>query len=409
MSRTRLIAVMGALALVTAACTSASPTNAGDQPGTTVDAGATSRLESAPTVDSPPTGLPAGPSALADPEAVEFPEPLVPVDQILSGGPPPDGIPPIDAPVFMSVKEAGDLLDPAESIVALEINGDARAYPVRAMVWHEIVNDSVGGTPVVVTYCPLCNSAISYVREIRGVETTFGTSGRLYASALVMYDRATESLWTHFDGSAVVGVLTGDRLLAVASPLMAWEDFSSSYPEGTVLNWNETGFRRDYGTNPYVGYDDADAEPFLFRGPLDDRARAMQRVVGISIGGEATAYPLESLMAGDATATPANIGGRDLVIFWKAGQASALDASAIDEGKPVGSVGVFAPRVDGRQLTFVADGPNFVDRETGSIWTIAGTAVAGELAGSELERIEHLDTFWFAWSTYRPGTTLVEG
>jgi len=300
------------------------------------------------------------------------------------------------------------LLEPAEAVVALEVNGDARAYPVRAMVWHEIVNDTVGGTPVSVTYCPLCNSAITYIRVVRGVETTFGTSGRLFASALVMYDRATESLWTHFDGRAVVGLLTGEELEPIASPLMAWEDFAAAYPEGSVLDWTATGFRRDYGSNPYVGYDDPDSDPFLFRGLVDDRARAKQRVVGIAIADEAVAYSLSVLADGEASATNVTVGGQDLTIFWKMGQASALDSSAIDEGKDVGSVGVFIPEVDGRQLTFNGEGTAFVDEETGSEWTITGRAVSGPLEGSQLERVEHLDTFWFAWSTYRPGTTLIE-
>lgn len=160
-------------------------------------------------VDGPVVGaLASGPSALDSMFADEFPDPLIDPNEVISGGPPPDGIPPIDDPVFLDVVDNLELLPANEPVVALEINGDARAYPIRAMVWHEIVNDTVGGVPVSVTYCPLCNSAVTYERTINGVETTFGTSGRLFASALVMYDRATETLWTHYDGHAVIGVLT---------------------------------------------------------------------------------------------------------------------------------------------------------------------------------------------------------
>jgi len=212
----------------------------------------------------------------------------------------------------------------------------------------------------------------------------------------------------HFDGKAVVGVLAGDDLEPVFAPLMAWREFAELYPQGAVLDWTATGFERDYGSNPYVGYDDTDAEPFLFRGPVDDRARAKQRVVGVSVDGGAVAYSLDALVGGQASATPVQVGGEDLVIFWKSGQSSALDTFSIGDGKDVGSVGVFAPVVGERRLTFSTEGPDFVDEETGTVWSIAGTAVSGPLEGSRLQRVEHLDTFWFAWATYRPETTFVE-
>jgi len=392
-----------ALALVAAACAAPPDDNAGDDtvsPSTTAPSSSTAAPERA--------AVPAGPSALTDPRSDEFPPPLVPIDEIISGGPPPDGIPSLDAPVFVDAASVDDQLEPAESVVALEINGDARAYPVRVMIWHEIVNDTVGDVPVSVTYCPLCNSAVSYRREVGGVETTFGTSGSLYASALVMYDRLTESLWTHFDGRAVVGVLAGTQLEAVASPLMAWEDFVATYPDGQVLDWTQTGHARDYGRNPYAGYDDADTDPFLFRGLVDGRERAKQRVVGITVNEASVAYSMALLADDGGTATALAVGGRDLVILWKPGQASALDASTVDEGRDVGSVGVFVPEVDGSSVTLVAGDGQFVDEETGSTWTIAGVAVDGPLKGSRLERVEHLDTFWFAWSTYRPETLLID-
>jgi hypothetical protein len=249
---------------------------------------------------------------------------------------------------------------------------------------------------------------VSYRREVNGVETTFGTSGRLFASALVMYDRLTESLWTHFDGRAVVGVLAGTQLEPLASPLMAWQDFVATYPDGQVLDSTQTGHSRDYGRNPYVGYDDAETEPFLFRGVVDDRERAKQRVVGITVDEASVAYSMELLADGDGSATAVTVGSRDLVILWKPGQASALDASTVEGGQDVGSVGVFVPELAGSPVTLVAQDGEFVDDETGSTWTIAGIAVEGPLNGSRLERVEHLDTFWFAWSTYRPDTLLIE-
>jgi len=394
------------IALVATACAS-SPGDA--EPTTTETVETTLPPTTTGAEPESSSAVPVGPSALDDPLADEFPDPLVPVSEIISGGPPPDGIPPLDDPVFADVAEATDLLEPEESVVALVVDGDARAYPARVLIWHEIVNDTVGGVPVSVTYCPLCNSAVSYRREVNGVETTFGTSGSLYASALVMYDRLTESLWTHFDGRAVVGVLAGTQLEAIASPLVAWEDFATSYPDGKVLDWTQTGFERDYGRNPYVGYDNAEAQPFLFRGVVDDRERAMQRVVGITTGGMSVAYSTAVLATGERSATSAMVGDVELMILWKAGQSSALDASTVGGGDDVGAVGVFVPELDGRALSLSVRGGVFVDEETGSTWSITGAATDGPLEGGQLQRVEHLDTFWFAWSTYRPETSLIDG
>jgi hypothetical protein len=334
---------------------------------------------------------------------------LVDIGDIISGGPPPDGIPPIEVPFFFDVIDRLDLLPLEESVVALEIDGDARAYPVRAMVWHEIVNDTVGGVPVSITYCPLCNSAVAYERTIDGNVTTFGTSGLLFASALVMYDRATESLWTHFDGRAVVGLLAGTELVARPSPLMSWGEFIHNYPTGKVLDWEQTGVRREYGRNPYAGYDTLDGTPFLFRGALDDRAAAMQRVVGVTVNDDSAAYPLEVISGGEANATNTEVGGVPLAIFWKSGQASALEGADVDGGRDVGSVTVYSRDVDGVNLTFTAVGGAFVDDQSTSEWSFTGEAVSGPMKGTRLEQIAHLDTFWFAWATYRPGSPLIDG
>jgi hypothetical protein len=352
--------------------------------------------------------LPAGPSALETSAAPEFPPPLVDPAEIISGGPPPDGIPPIEDPVFLPVTEALERFGPSEAVVALEIDGDARAYPAQVMIWHEIVNDTVGGVPVSVTYCPLCNSAVTYKREVLGVVTTFGTSGRLFSSALVMYDRATESLWTHFDGRAVVGLLAGEELEPIPSPLMAWGDFAAAYPTGRVLDPDATGFNRQYGRNPYAGYDDQGTEPFLFNGITDPRAVSKLRVVGVATDAAASAFSLDFVSGGEAKATNTSVGDTELAIFWKAGQATALEADRVGEGRDVGSVAVFLPIAGDEKLTFAVESGAFVDEQTGSTWNIAGEAIDGPLAGTRLEQINHLDTFWFAWATYQPETELIE-
>ncbi|MCA1737150.1 MAG: DUF3179 domain-containing protein [Actinobacteria bacterium] len=394
------------LALVVAACgqTTASTTVVGEG---TVAESTPATTRSAPGDDG--TGLPSGPSALRDLGNPDLPEPLLDPSEIISGGPPPDGIPPIDDPVFISVAEADSWLEDNEPVVYLEIAGEAHAYPIQVLIWHEIVNDTVGGIPVAITYCPLCNSAVSYRRVVDGVETTFGTSGKLYASSLVMYDRATESLWTHFDGRAVAGVLTGHELEPIASPLLAWTDFVSAYPDGRVLDRDATGFSRPYGSNPYSGYDNPEADPFLFRGTVDERAAAMQRVVGVTLDEAAVAWTLESISGGEAKTTAGGVADNPVVVFWKAGQASALESGSVDGGRDVGSVAVFSPVLDGQTLTFNGEGGVFVDDQTGSVWDITGRAASGELAGAVLTQIHHLDTFWFAWATYQPNSELVDG
>lgn len=406
--RSRILTVVPVLALLAAACGEATPQPEATEPAVVTTVPAPQPSPPRPTEALPLGQLPEGPSALRDMTSGQFPPPLVDPSQIISGGPPPDGIPPIDEPRFVSVEEADQWLEDAEPVVYMQLDGEVHAHPVQILMWHEIVNDTIAGVPVAVTYCPLCNSAVSYSREINGVVTTFGTSGRLFASALVMYDRATESLWTHFDGRAVVGVLAGEQLDPIPSPLLAWSDFKAAFPGGRVLDRDATGHNRPYGNNPYVGYDNPDATPFLFRGDLDDRARAMQRVVGVTLDDSARAWTLEAVSGGEAQATNSSVGDAPVVILWRAGQASGLDDGSVAGGRDVGSVGVFSPEVDGQVLTFTADGDVFRDEETASEWDITGAAIAGPLSGTRLEQFHHLDTFWFSWSTYQPGTDLVE-
>jgi hypothetical protein len=401
----RHLSFLAGLALLVAACGDGEGTTQTTQEPTATTSAETTTM--GPTTSVDPDSEAA--SALEDMRDPSFPDPVVDPDEIISGGPPPDGIPPIEDPQFISVEEANEWIGTDEPVIYLELNDEVHAYPVQILIWHEIVNDTVGGVPVTVTYCPLCNSAVSYRREINGEVTTFGTSGRLYASALVMYDRATESLWTHFDGRAVVGTLTGQELEPISSPLLGWSDFRESFPDASVLDRDATGHSRPYGENPYAGYDDPSTQPFLFRGTVDDRAAAKQRVVGVAIDNSARAWSLDSLMDGAASATNDQVGETPVVVLWREGQASALEAARVVSGRDVGSAAVFSPVVDGETFTFAVHSGEFVDDQTGSSWDITGTAVSGELTGTSLEQIHHLDTFWFAWSTYQPETDLVDG
>jgi hypothetical protein len=269
--------------------------------------------------------------------ATDFSRSAVGFGEIISGGPPKDGIPAIDDPRFEPAATVARPPAPREAVMSLEIGGDARAYPLAILMWHEIVNDTVGGVPVAVTYCPLCNSGIVFDRRVAGTATTFGTTGKLRHSDLVMYDRATESWWQQFDGSAIIGARLGTVLPQVPARLESWADFVARHPDGRVLVPSDPGMR-PYGRNPYVGYDSA-PRPFLYDGSYDGPGEPLMRVVAVD--GLAEAWSLDLLRArGEVVAG-------DLVLRWHPGQASALDHGTVAGGRAVGSVTVMRRRADG--------------------------------------------------------------
>lgn len=323
--------------------------------------------------------------------------------EILSGGPPRDGIPSIDAPVFIEPEEADAWLADNEPVIAVEIDGDARAYPLQVLTWHEIVNDTVNDVPVVVTFCPLCNSAVVFERTVDGDPVEFGVSGLLRHSDLIMYDRTDESLWQQFTGEAIVGNHTGKQLTFLPSSLISFADFKKAYPDGVVLS-RETGFSRPYGQNPYAGYDTIGSNPFLFRGEIDGRLPAVARVVTVSLPEVDVAYPVDLLA--EVGVIDDTQGGQDLVVFHTPGTASALGASTIADAEDVGATGVFDPSVNGQRLTFTRDGDTFVDDQTGSRWNIVGQATEGPLAGEQLTKIVSGDHFWFSWAAFKPETVV---
>jgi hypothetical protein len=337
--------------------------------------------------------------------------PLVSPDDIVSGGPPPDGIPPVDRPRFQAVGEV-DWLATAEPVAMVELDGQAKAYPLQILLWHEIVNDQVGGVPVAVTYCPLCNTAISFRRPVvDGTATSFGTSGRLYKSNLVMYDRATKSLWPQALGQAVTGELTGRQLERVATQIVAWTDFRAAFPDGRVLS-RDTGHQRPYGQSPYPLYDRDGSQPFLFDGRPDGRLPAVARVLGISAGDRHLAVPYPRL-AGRAqrgvTAANLELAGAPLLVVWRSGVTSALDRRSIAASRDVGAAAAFSRQVGGRTLTFHTPNGTVTDRQTGSSWDQFGRSTAGPLAGTRLAPATAMDSFWFDWAAFHPDTAIWEG
>lgn len=249
----------------------------------------------------------------------------------------PDAIPSIDAPTFQPAKDEATIPG-NEPVVAFEHNGVARAYPLRYLMWHEIVNDTVGGLPVAVTYCPLCNTSIVFERTLDGKEVTFGTTGKLRHSDLIMYDRTEQNWWQQFNGEALVGIRAGEKLKALPSFLISFDLFNERYPEGEVLLADPRRASR-LGDNPYVNYDSSQF-PFLFRGEMPTDIEPMMRIAFVQ-SPEPIAITLPYLEKN----APVKI--KDLEFRWQAGQASALDTSRIADGRDVGNIEVYNILPDG--------------------------------------------------------------
>jgi len=248
--------------------------------------------------------------------------------EILSGGPPRDGIPALNDPDFIPAGKERDI-GPREPVITVEIAGQlARAYPLRYLTWHEIVNDRIGAVPVAVTFCPLCNSGLSFDRRTAAGVLTFGVSGKLRNSDMVMFDRETESWWQQALGQGIVGELTGVRLKSLPSWMESWQEFADRNPDGLVMA--EPAYNRSYGRNPYRGYDSS-PRPFLYNGEMPPHGIApLARVVRVGT----RAWPLQRL------ADLGDVHEAGVVIRWRAGQASALDTGQISKGRDVGSIRV---------------------------------------------------------------------
>jgi len=338
----------------------------------------------------------------------DFSKLTVPLDEIVSGGPGKDGIPALDRPSFETVREAGKWLANEDPVAVVRIAGEVKVYPLQILIWHEIVNDVVGGVPVSVTFCPLCNSTLAFRRVFDGRILDFGTTGLLRHSDLVMYDRQTESWWQQATGEGIVGEYAGRKLSFVPVPVLSWKEVRKQLPDALVLS-RETGHRRPYGQNPYVGYDRRRGPiAGLFRGGTDNRLPAMERVVALEGGEHPVAIPF-SLMR-EEQVVHLEQSGEGVVVFWAAGTASALDRERVPSGRDVGSTAVFSTKLGGHDLTFQAKGEGrFQDKETGSLWSLSGDAIEGPLKGRRLDPVAHGNHFWFAWVVFRPETEVWGG
>jgi hypothetical protein len=344
--------------------------------------------------------------ALEDRQAwpkTDFSKRTVELTEIQFGGPPKDGIPAIDRPRFDSASQARAWLRPQEPVIVLRIGRAARAYPLQILMYHEIVNDTLAGVPVAVTFCPLCNASLVFDRRLDGRILDFGTTGHLRKSDLVMYDRQTESWWQQFTGEAIVGALAGARLKTHAAEVVAFEDFLSAHPAGEVLS-RRTGLARPYGRNPYRGYDRVGQNPFLFDDPVDKRLPAMERVLAVELGGRTRLHPFARLEK--QALLNETLAGTPYVVFAKARLSSALDAERIEDGRRIPAAGAYLRTLDGRLLEFGAKDDAIVDLQTGSSWNALGEAVAGPLRGRRLESVPGGVHFAFAWLAFRPDSEI---
>jgi hypothetical protein len=333
------LVVVAMLALAVTAC------GGGEGGASEAEEGTTDDLSTLPD-PGPGLGEASPPPAIAAGWKTDLDRRAVPLSEFQSGGPGKDGIPAIDEPRFLPADEV-DFLQPNEPVIEVELNGETRAYPIQILVWHEIVNDSLGGVPIAVTFCPLCNTAIAFDRRVDGRTLDFGTTGNLRNADLVMYDRQTESWWQQFGGRALVGELTGKKLEQVAARIVAWREFEREHPGAEVLS-TETGHDRPYGENPYLGYDDVESPPFVRTSNSgDDRLPPKERVVFIERDDAAAAVPFSVLR--QRRVVRVELAGHRLVVRWRAGVASPLDAEDVPEGRDVGAAEV---REGGRLVPF---------------------------------------------------------
>ncbi|MDG2114583.1 MAG: DUF3179 domain-containing protein [Actinomycetota bacterium] len=314
---------------------------------------------------------------------------------------PRDVIRPIYAPLYTTVAQGAEWLLPRDPGALVEVNGDVRFFPLAIMTRHEIVNGEIGGLPVAVTYCPLCNTALAFERVANGEEIMLGVSGLLRNSDLVMWDHDTVSLWQQITGEAIVGALAGTQLPRLSTAIVGFGEVQENFPDAQVLS-RDTGFGTSYGANPYQSYSSQAAPyPGFAEPPADDTFAALERVVGVTIGDTDKAYAFSVLEREPAINDVVN--GEAVAVLWGGVTVDALDNGVISNSRATGTGIAFHSTVDGQVLTFSSTGDDeFTDAETGSTWTLLGRATAGPLEGAQLEIAAHRNEFWFAFRAFFP-------
>jgi hypothetical protein len=237
---------------------------------------------------------------------------VVPADQIMQGGPPKDGIPAIDQPKFIKAGEVS-FFKGSERVLGVSRNGIAKAYPVRILNWHEIVNDKFGDERIAVTFCPLCGTGMAYLSQAGGKQLSFGVSGLLYNSDVLLFDRQTNSLWSQILSKAINGPLEGTRLETIPISHTTWTDWKKRHPDTLMLS-TDTGFDRDYGRDPYAGYTENPKILFPVNGQ-STRYHPKEQVIGVEVNGRFKAYPFVELGKTEGTVSDTIAGKKIRVRF----------------------------------------------------------------------------------------------
>lgn len=314
---------------------------------------------------------------------------------IQSGGPPKDGIPPVDRPKYISAAESAKFLQEKDIVFGLDCQGIVKAYPQKILVWHEIVNDEIKSQKLSITYCPLTGSAVGFRGRSRdGAMLTFGTSGKLVNSNLLMYDRQTHSQWPQILGIAIDGKNKGTVLDEIPLVWTHWSRWQRRHPDTLVLS-TDTGYFRSYGKDPYGSYDESggyydSGEPLFPVMVKDDRFSPKEVVVGLKVNGKQMALHKQPLRAKKLINT--SLGGVPLVAFYD----SDLDF-----------VRIFVRQIAGKSTNFSSEKRRVVDELTGSLWTTAGRSIEGKTAGTQLKQHPSYDVMWFAWYAFFPETRVV--
>jgi len=321
--------------------------------------------------------------------------------------------PTINYPKFINKTEGLKSFFAKEPVMAVEVNGIAKGYPLNMLTVHEISNDTISGIPILATYCPLCNSGVVYDRRLnfKGKDylLEFEVSGMLRKSDIVMADKQTESFWQQLIGTAIVGQFAGAELKIIPSLIISVEEFFNRYPDGLILSKN-TGnneIESYYGQNFYKKYDSKGAKPYdryFNNQELDKRIPPMERVVDVTSKGRYKIYTYTDIATEKVLNDEFN--SKKVVLFYQPGSVSILDEKDISKSKDVGMVTVFSRNIDNKTLTFRKDAAAFKDDQTNSTWDITGKCIQGKLKGKEL-KIEPGGThFAFAWLAFHPDTEI---
>ncbi|MBI2085260.1 MAG: DUF3179 domain-containing protein [Candidatus Aenigmarchaeota archaeon] len=298
----------------------------------------------------------------------------------------PEGaIPEIINPKFVSANVTYP--EDKDLVVGIVYNGLIKAYPIKILNWHEVINDNFSGKPVAVTYCVLCRTPIAYESKVSGKIATFKVTGILYNSNDVLVDSVTRSYWSQLTGEAIMGDIVGKNLTRIPVETTTWSLWKSKYPDTLVMS-SDTGFDRDYGTDPYGGYEES--EKVWYRVKNEDKRLFVKDIIyGVTFAGEAKAY-LKSNVTSIGVVND-QVGKQKLVVIYD---------------KELDVIKIFDRNLKGRELNFEIAGDKIVDKETNSVWNYDGVAIEGSMKGEQLKRIDATYGFWYVWAAFYPKTGL---